>query len=119
MSKPVQNIRNLIDLANDAMINSDVPVRFTEFCIQEIDLQESPSSSQRLRDLINAAGGVDRTLNTADIAILMAGSQAGSVAGQVMNIGPGGTPVGWAAQSFERVAFPHEIGHIFGARHNR
>ncbi len=39
--------------------------------------------------------------------------------GRVANIGPGGTPVGWAAAEAGSFVFKHEIGHIFGCRHNR
>ena len=49
----------------------------------------------------------------------MTGSQASNAGGQVWNIGPGGNPVGWAAAAGEHYVFSHEIGHIFGCRHNR
>ncbi len=46
----------MIEVANTAMANSDIPVRFREFCIQEINIAESPSSPQRINDLINSRG---------------------------------------------------------------
>ncbi len=120
MTNPEVNIRNLIDIANEAMRNSDVPVRLDEFCIQELNVgAESQFPGFRLSAFMNARGGSAGALNTADIAILMMGTYAANrVAGQVARVGPNQTPLLWVSRGYERVGFVHEIGHIFGARHN-
>ena len=71
VSDPRGSIRNLIDVTNSAFANTQIPLRLSEFCIEELNTGESSSTGQRLQDMIRAKGSLRNLLNGADIAILM------------------------------------------------
>ena len=68
------------------------------------------------------AGSIQSLLQSADTAVLLTNSLAGSTCGLAGQLGPGtGVPVAWAAKACAgpNLSFPHEISHLFGCRHNR
>ena len=71
VSDPKGHIRNLISVTNTAFSNTKVPLKLSEFCIEELDVEESSDTNQRMRNFWNAKGSLSNLLNTADIAILM------------------------------------------------
>ena len=71
VSDPRASIRNLIDVTNSAFANTQIPLRLSEFCIEELNTGESWSTGRRLEDMIRAKGSLRNLLNGADIAILM------------------------------------------------
>ena len=80
MSDPRGHIRNLIAVTNTAFTNTQIPLRLSEFCIEELNSGESYSTGQRLQDFWNARGSSYGLLNGADIAILMTST---GVSGQI------------------------------------
>ena len=143
VSDPKGSIRNLIDVTNSAFANTQIPLRLSEFCIEELNTGESSNTEQRLQDTIRAKGSLRNLLKGADIAILMTSSGASrqiiclyqyalksyshcflqsSNAGGAAYIGPSSQtrapPVGWVKLG-DALIFAHEVGHLFGCRHNR
>ena len=78
VSDPRGHIRNLIDVTNSAFANTRLPLRLSEFCIEELNTGESSSTGGRLQDFIRAKGSVRNLLNGADIAILMTSRGVGN-----------------------------------------
>ena len=82
VTDPVLYIERLIEGANEVFRNNELPIRLIQFCIQELDVEES---DRRLELFLYAKGNLtakeesgdddmlaaESILSTADIAILM------------------------------------------------
>ena len=64
-------MRNLVDTANGAFANTQVPIRLSVFCIQELKIGESSTTLQRMSDIRNAMGSESNVMNGADIAVVV------------------------------------------------
>ena len=148
VTDPVLYIEHLIEGINVVMENTQVPLKFRSFCIQELNARESQSGG-RLEDFVYAKSKlpfawaekyhgmariiIESVLNTADIAVVMTATSindwSSSIGGSAW-FGPapklGSFPLAWVAagsmisRNVDPVQlFTHEIGHLFGADHNR
>ena len=71
VSDPKGHIRNLMDVTNNAFAQTQIPLRLSELCIEELNIGESSSSSQRMRDIRSAKGSDSGVMNGADIVVVM------------------------------------------------
>ena len=107
-----------LDIGED----SDSYIRYNEFLLAKTILGLGYDEATR-EELIFAQ---ELLLNSADTAILITATHAGSLAGGAL-LGPtqitGGSPVAWVSigsQWYSAVyAFTHEVGHLFGCLHDR
>ena len=123
---PARFIKRQIAFANVVLQENKIPVKLELHCLEELEgFDEGSISSpqERLYKFRDAKGSLDSLLNSADIAVLMTGtpSDRGRVAGRA-HFGPpdetGDPPICWVFPKME-ISLLHEIGHIFGCRHNR
>jgi hypothetical protein len=60
------------------------------------------------------------TKNTADIAFLMLSGPVNGICGQAyLNAYRNGRAFGWVGKGCQTIVTGHEVGHNFGANHNR
>ena len=106
----------LIEETNDGYINSGVPLRVAKHCIKISDLEEELSTEMLAK--FRTSAPVSELLDSADIAFLLV--KESSFCG-VAYFNTRTMPLGLATQGCARgyYSFGHEIGHIFGANHNR
>ena len=82
VTDPVLYIERLLEGANQVFQNSELPIKLTQLCIEELDVQESSNSNERLKGFLYAKSNLtwskendmmaaELILNTADMAILM------------------------------------------------
>ena len=74
VSDPEGQMRNLVDAANAAFARTQIPLRLSVFCIEELGIGESSTTSQRMRDIRSAKGSESNVLNGADIAAVVMAS---------------------------------------------
>lgn len=128
----VPNINQTAALAiqqtNDALINSAAFTEFTTVTMAGpvfVNFNDN-ATGDMWQDVQTLAGRVDiqtlRNNNGADLVVLLTNGNYGGVAGIVREIGPNNpfaysiVQVGAATGSY---TFAHEIGHLFGARHQQ
>ena len=123
---PIRFVMRQMAYMNLVLEKNKIPIKLELHCIEELtEFNESSSSTskQRLDKFLNSKNSLDSLLNSADIAVLMTGtpSDRGRVAGRA-NFGPPDEtkdpPICWVFPQIE-ISLLHEIGHIFGCRHNR
>ncbi len=111
-------------LVNQALLNSDIPNKVVKLRWIERNyslLLSSPADIvldlQQLDDLLE----FDRNAELADVAFLVTNQEYGNVEGAVFEIGVNkDNAYGIIEAPYFNGAytFPHELGHIFGCRHN-
>ena len=80
VTDPEGQMKNLMDAANAAFARTQIPLRLSEFCIQELGIGESSTSSQRMQDIRSAKGSESNLMNGADIAVVvMSGSSVSTI----------------------------------------
>ena len=123
---PIRFIKRQIAFSNLVLEWNSIPIILELHCIEELtEFYETSSSTakERLSMFSDSKTSLDSLLNSADIAVLMTGtpSDRGRVAGRA-NFGPPDEtrdpPICWVFPKME-ISLLHEIGHIFGCRHNR
>ena len=126
---PICFIRRQISHANHVLSECDIPLKLYIYCIEELEgFKEDPDVSKRLLHFEFAKMNL---LNTADMGILMCGTPSTKVKGKSgirhgnAFMGPPrmynpfvGPPIAWVYPE-NSLTFLHEVGHIFGADHDR
>ena len=130
---PITKIKEQISFANTVFRDSEIPVKLSLFCTEELpdfeDFREDTAVS-RLRQFQYTKANL---FNTADIAILMTGTPICKDSVLVCwwhcwcfvgfaEVGPhishNTFPIAWVYPE-DDFSFVHEVGHLFGCRHNR
>jgi len=120
------HIDNIIETTNFAYMNSKMPMQLEFFCMLKVPYAEIPEqpSKERLAQFKEIQRNDEKTLlQSADLAILLTSSLAeNGVGGEVDGVDPTRNPgkfaAAWVSKNYKK-AFIHEIGHLFGARHDR
>lgn len=127
------HIDDLVETTNVAFLNSDMPVRVEMHCMLKVPYPEDPSktSKERLDEWFASQGNDDERLRqSADFAILIMSTKDETdpsrdpIGGEVSKVAPvrnseeGKFAGGWIAKNYKK-AFIHEMGHIFGGRHDK
>ena len=125
-SDPIHRIKLQVSYANLVFSECEIPIKLYIYCIKEMEgFVEKCNGDQRLDDFNFAKKNL---LNTADIGILMTGTPSTKYNGYA-NIGPPigkylssilgkyHPPIAWVYPS-DDLTFLHEVGHIFGCRHD-
>merc|ERR1719270_2702824 len=107
-------------------MNSKMPLQLEFFCMLKVPYEEIPEqpSKERLAQFKEIQRNDEKTLlQSADLAILLTSSLAeNGVGGEVDGVDPTRNPgkfaAAWVSKNYKK-AFIHEIGHLFGARHDR
>ena len=124
VTDPIKRIKMQIAYANQVFAECVIPVKLHIFCIEELEgFVEHPDPGDRLEDFRYAKKNL---LNTADIGILMTGTQASDgnlVCSGRAKVGPSKNPlthppIAWVYPE-DILSFVHEVGHIFGCRHDK
>ena len=144
VTDPILYIEKLVGESNNVFGNSQVPLRLQVHCIQELDIGEDADGELRFYEFLYAKTNQslgytqnhyyyyydpilaqESLLNSADTAILITATKAGSAEGYA-SLGPtqitGGYPVAWVSiKSLVSAVYTltHEIGHLFGCLHDR
>ena len=122
---PIYHIRRQICYANQVLSDCEIRIKLYIYCIEQLGFEffEDPEGDpfKRLRDYEDAK---EDLLNTADIGILMCGTQASGCKGyaskgptSLVNI-PTKYPIAWVYPELDLI-FLHEVSHIFGCEHDR
>ncbi len=133
-------IKNSIEEANDSFDNSDVPiylelahkveVQYTEVAERDTVLRECPEEVPILLDLLRLQNPSDgymdnihglRDTYAADIVVLIFDPVESGLGGEAFDIGSGSNGafcvVNYATADGPSWSFAHEIGHLYGGRH--
>ena len=146
VTDPILYIEHLIDGANQIFRNNDLPLRLSQFCIEELDVEEGPTAESRLHGFLYAKSNstaVNETLaalsilGTTDIAILMTATAVEEPYTMGMFASTGGAaftgptpvernpPLAWVSAGAKQGnkdpinLFAHEVAHLLGCDHNR
>ena len=114
-------VNQAIAETNQGYANSQIPLVAEVFCTKEAHVRDSEDGLQQLEDFSRMLGTVRALRNSADIAILLVkDSSYCGVASTIHSI-PSGNNYAWVHKgcALGYYSFGHEIGHLFGAGHNR
>ena len=114
-SDPILHIKKQITFANLVFSISEIPVKLSIFCIEELEgFVEDPDVKKRLQDFRNAKNLPNRT----NFEILMTGTR--SAEGEFEYIGPPekNFQIVWVRPENE-MDFLHVLGRLFGCQGNR
>jgi len=128
-SKATQNIGefvdNMIDLTNTGFENSGISLEVTTHCIAEFPrpIQDADTPTEQLDEMKRY--NVKSLLNTADVAVLLTNKWRQSTkcgkAADVYTVESGENffVVKKSCVSSSKLSFGHELGHLFGAGHDK
>ena len=112
-SYPIWHIKKQVAYANHVLSECEIPVKLYIYCIEELaGFLEDQDCTKRIADFQDAKKNL---LNTADIGILMCGTQTKMAAGLANGSHP---PIAWV-YPWNDLVFLHEVGHLFGCLHDR
>ena len=105
----------MVDTINQGYINSKLPVRVELHCIELADLHDNPVGGAMLNQFGKLKGSTEKLRQTADVALLLFHSfEFAGIAGGYISVVQ--KPYAFGKEGFTP---GHEIGHIFGAGHDK
>ena len=122
-SAPICHITRQIAYVNYVLQKNEIPVQLKLHCTEELaGYVENPDQYERLREFWRAKETTRALLNYADIAVLMVGTPCSDGTLGRAYVGPPSNrinrPVCWVFPE-DKLTLIHEIGHLFGCKHNR